>query len=145
MSSGISRRHLFIGCAVILGSLVFSQIPLAGPDITVDPSDVQFFEFQCTIMEVHPEANYLIVGEKRIELVDFLKGDKRYRTILKNSEGETIPLSSFNKAQWVFIRGFRLSDGLIAAREIYQLPAMAPRSDIYPFFKNVPTWGEPAE
>jgi hypothetical protein len=145
MSSGISRRHFFIGCAVILGSLVFPHIPLAGADITVDPSDVEFFEFQCTTMEVHPEANYLIVGEKRIELVDFLKGNKRYRTILKNSEGETIPLSSFKKGQWVFVRGFRLSDGLIAAREIYQLPAMAPRSDFYPFFKNVPTWGEPAE
>ena len=145
MSSGISRRQFLIGCAVILGSLVFPHILLAGPDVTVDRSDVKFFEFQCTIMEVHPQSNYLIVGEKRIELVDFLKGDKRYRTILRNSEGETIGLSSFKKGQWVFVRGFRLSEGRIAAREIYQLPAMAPRSDFYPFFKNVPTWGEPAE
>lgn len=145
MSSGIWRRQFLIGCTVILGSLVFPHVPLARPDVTVDPSDVKFFEFQCTIMEVHPGSNYLIVGEKRIELVDFLKGDKRYRTILRNSEGETIGLSSFKKGQWVFVRGFRLSEGRIAAREIYQLPAMAPRSDFYPFFKTVPTWGEPAE
>jgi len=145
MSSGILRMQFFIGCAVILGNLVFPQIVLATPDITIDQTDAEFFQIQCTIMEVHPEASYLIVGEKRIELVDFLKGNKRYRTILKNSKGETIPFNSFRKGQWVFVRGFRLSDGRIAAREIYQLPGMAPRSDFYPFFKVVPPWGEPAE
>ncbi|MEE9420465.1 MAG: hypothetical protein V3W43_13350 [Desulfatiglandaceae bacterium] len=143
MNSRISRGIVVIGCCVLVGSLFSPKMLVAGPDIRIEESDdVEFFEFQCTIMEVHPRRNYLIVGEKKIELVDLQKGTQLYRTILRDSNGKTIPLSSFKKGQWVFIRGFRFLDGRIAAREIYQLPGMVTGKDLgkYPFFKNVPVW-----
>jgi hypothetical protein len=143
MNSRISRGTFVIGCAVLVGSLFFPNILIALPDIKIEESeDVEFFELQCTVMEVHPRRNYLIVGEKKIELVDLQKGAQRYRTMLRDSTGKTIPLSSFKKGQWVFVRGFRLLDGRIAAREIYQLPRMVTGKDVgkYPFFKDVPGW-----
>lgn len=143
MNSRISSGAFFIGCVVLVGSLFFPNILIAGPDIRIEESeDVEFFELQCTIMEVHPRRSYLIAGEKKIELVDFQKDAQRYRTMLRDSSGKTIPLSSFKKGQWVFIRGFRLLDGRITAREIYQLPGMVTGKDLgkYPFFENVPVW-----
>jgi hypothetical protein len=143
MNTRISPSHVLIGWMVVVA---FPALLLAGPGITIDRSAVvEFFETQCTIMEVHPGEHSLIVGENRIELVDFQEGDTRYRTILKDSQGHRIPFRSFKKGQWVFVRGFRLSQGTIAAREIYQLPGMVSRPDLYPFFQEVPAWGEPLE
>ena len=94
-------------------------------------------------MEVHPKNNYLIVGEKFIELVDFRKGRKLFRTMLRNSSGGKTSLGSFRKGQKVFIRGFELPDGTIKAREIYQLAkTVKTRNDLrkYSFFEKVPVW-----
>jgi len=141
----ISRRT-FVRWFVIIGfgGLLFSQTALAGSEIQIrrEPGNMDLFEIQAKIMEVHPESNYLIVAEKKIELVGLKKGDWRLKTIVQDSKGQAIPLSSFKKGQWVFIRGFELSDGLIAAREIYQLPGMVTGKDLgkYPFFKDVPVW-----
>ena len=141
MDSRISRRAFITWCVVILGGLCFPNMLFAGPDITIGESeeDVEFIDLQCTIMEVHARSKYLIVGEKKIELVDLREGNQRYITMLRDSKGETIPLSSFKKGQWVFIRGFKFSDGRIKAREIYQLPGMVDMRK-YPFFKEVPVW-----
>jgi len=143
MNSRISRGTFVIGCVVLVCSLLFPNILVAGPDIKIEESeDIEFFELQCSIMEVHPRRNYLIVGEKRIELVDLQEGNQRYRTMLRDSSGKTIPFSSFKKGQWVFIRGFRFLDGRIAAREIYQLPGIVTGKDLgkYAFFQKIPVW-----
>lgn len=144
MQSYISRRVLILWCVIMLGGLFFPNILLGALDITVDTSENhEFFTLQCTIMEVHPKGRYLIVGEQRIELIDFLKGDSRYRTMLRDSKGKAIPFSSLQEGQWVFIRGFKLSEGRIAAREIYLLSqAVKTRKDFrrYHFFEQVPVW-----
>lgn len=147
MNARISRRQFCIWSVVIVSGVAFSGMLFAGPKIkgiAIDKAKVEFFESQSTIMQVHPKDNYLIAGEKTIKLVDFQQGGKRYRTILKNAGGEAIRFNSFKKGQWVFVRGFKLTDGTIAAREIYQLPGRAPRTDSYPFFLTAPEWGEPA-
>jgi len=143
MHSRMSRRAFITWCVVILSGLCFPNMLFAGPDIMIDVSeDVEFFDLQCTIMEVHAKSKYLIVCEKKIELMDFRKGNLRYITMLRDSSEKTIPLSSFKRGQWVFIRGFKFSDGRIKAREIYQLPGMVSRKDFrkYPFFEKVPDW-----
>jgi len=142
-----SRKHgiTFAGlCVVLFVCLTLAQIVYAGNSLTMDESaDLDFFKFQGTIMEIHPHNNYLIAGEKFIELIDFQKGGKRFRTMLRNSAGEKISLKSFKRGQKVFIRGFELSDGTIKAREIYQLvKTVKTRNDLrkYSFFEKAPAW-----
>lgn len=142
-----SRRHgiTFVDlCIVLFVCLALAQIASAGNNLTIDEStNLEFFTIQSTIMEVHPQNNYLIAGEKFIELVDFRKEKKRFRTMLKNSSGGETSLGSFRRGQKVFIRGFELSDGTIQAREIYQLAeTVKTRNDLrkYSFFENVPIW-----
>lgn len=143
MGSRISRRAFITWSVVILGGLCFPNTLFAGPDITIiGREDVESFELQCTIMEVHAKSKYLIAAEKKIELANFRKGNQCYRTMLRDASGNTILLSSFKRGQWVFIRGFTFSDGRIKAREIYRLPGTVTRKDFhkYPFFEKVPVW-----
>jgi len=143
MYSWISRRVFIVWCVVVLSGLCFPEMLFAEPDITTDREDLDFFELHCSIMEVHRAGNYLVAGEERVELIDLRKGKRRFRTMLRDSGGNTIPLSFFKKGQMVFIRGFKLSDGRIKAREIYRLPRkVITRSALrkYPFFKKVPVW-----
>lgn len=142
-----SRRHgiTFVDlCIVLFACLALAQIVYAGNSFKIDESaDLNFFKLQSTVMEVHPKNNYLIVGEKFIELVDFRKGRKLFRTMLRNSSGGKTSLGSFRKGQKVFIRGFELPDGTIKAREIYQLAkTVKTRNDLrkYSFFEKVPVW-----
>ncbi|MEA3486044.1 MAG: hypothetical protein U9R20_00075 [Thermodesulfobacteriota bacterium] len=145
-----SRRHgiTFVDlCIVLFACLALAQIAYAGNSFKIDEStDLNFFKLQSTVMEVHPKNNYLIVGEKFIELVDFRNGRKRFRTMLRNSSGGKTSLRSFKRGQKVFIRGFELPDGTIKAREIYQLAEnIRTRNDLLKcsFFGKVPVW-EPA-
>lgn len=142
-----SRRHgiTFVDlCIVLFACLALAQISYAGNSFKIDESaDLNFFKLQSTVMEVHPQNNYLIVGEKFIELVDFRKGKKRFRTMLRNSDGEKTSLRTFKRGQKVFVRGFELPGGTIKAREIYQLAeTVETRNDLrkYSFFKKVPAW-----
>jgi len=131
-------------CIVLSASIISVQVVSADNSFEIDKSaDLDFFELQSTIMEVNPQNNYLIAGEKFIELADFRKGRNRFKTMLKNSDGEKTSLGSFRMGQKVFIRGFELPNGIIKAREIYQLPnTVETKNDLrkYSFFEKVPVW-----
>jgi len=145
MQSGISRRGFLRWFIIGLGGLFFPQMVLAGSNINIEElEDTDCFELKCTIMEVHHEDGYLVVGEKEIELIEFRKGGRRYETMLRNHKGQTIPFSSFTRGQWVFVRAFELLDGRLVAREIYKLPSMPTKRSEYPFFKEFPAW-DPVE
>jgi len=135
----------FIGlCVVLFVCLALAQAIQAGNNGTINESaDLDFFTLQTTVMKVHPQNKYLIAGEKTIELVDFRKGNKQFRTMVKSSSGSDITLAFLKRGQKIFIRGFELPDGTIQAREIYQLPdSVKTRNDLrkYSFFDKVPFW-----
>ena len=141
--STISIRKTAVQWAIIGAvCLAFPRILLAGPDdIRLDDlEEVGVFEVQSKVMEVNASLNYLIVAERKIEIKDLQIGGQRYRPLLTDANGKTIALSSFKKGQWVFVRGFELTDGRIAAREVYRLPGRVAKknSPAYPFFKKVP-------
>ncbi|MDD5724081.1 MAG: hypothetical protein PHY29_10160 [Syntrophales bacterium] len=131
-------------CVVLFVCLTLAQIAYADNNLKIDESaDLNFFKLQSTVMEVHPQNNYLIAGEKMIELVDFRKGSKRFRTMLTNPSGGETSLESFRRGQKVFIRGFELPNGTIKAREIYQLAeTVETRNHLrkHSFFEKVPVW-----
>lgn len=123
-------------CALILPNLASAQ----SDDIGALEKERDYFELQCRIMEVHPE--YLVVCEKTIELVDYRRGGKRYKTMLRDHLGRSISFRAFGKGQWVFIRGFELSNGHMGAREIYRLHREIGSREArnYPFMVKAPRW-----
>jgi hypothetical protein len=115
----------------------------AEPAIPKDWGNSEPCELHSIVMEVSQAERYLIVGEQRIDLIDMKSGVERFRTMIRNSQGKAIPLLSLHKGNMVFVRGFRLTDGRIMAREIYRLPrSVQTRKALqkYDFYRTVPTW-----
>jgi len=136
-SPGWFLAGLGILFVVVEAALAGSEFPTSP-----DPAGTEFFEIQATVMELRPEADHLIAAEKTIELIDFLQGYQRFTTMLRDAGGTWIGLKDLKVGQWVFIRGFQISEDRIAAREIYRLPRKIPRRDQgrYPFMEEVPLW-----
>jgi len=144
MNSRTCYITFMVLCALLSFCFISVQTIYAGDDIKIDEStNHDFFELQTTVMEVHQKDNYLIAGEKVIQLLDFRTGRKRFITMLRNTDGEKILLKTFARGQKIFIRGFKLSDGTIKARGIYQLPETVVTSEDLrklSFVVTVPVW-----
>jgi hypothetical protein len=123
-------------CTLLLPGLALAQ----SDDIGALEKERDYFELQCRIMEVHPD--HLVVCEEIIELVDFRQGGKHYKTMLRDHRGNRLSFSAFGQNNWVFIRGFELSNGHMGAREIYRLPREIKQRErrYFPFFSQVPKW-----
>ncbi len=146
MNSRIIRICFAVLFLVLILSVkpAFLRIAYAGDNPVISEStELDFFEIQTTVMEVHQKNNYIIAGEKVIQLLDFRKGRKRFRTMLRNTGGEETSLNTFTRGQKVFIRGFELPDGTIKARGIYQLPETVVTAEglrKFSFAVKVPVW-----
>jgi hypothetical protein len=127
--------------ALVVCTLVLPGFALAQFDeIGALEREGDYFELQCSVMEVHPDQ--LVVCEKTIRLVDFRQGGQRYKTMLLDHKGNSLSFWSFRQNNWVFIRGFELENGQIFAREIYRLPRDVKQGErrYFPFFSQVPKW-----
>ena len=145
MSFCLWARPLLKGWFIIAITLIFlPHTALCGPErqIVAPTGGSPFYMVQGRVMHVDLEGNFLIVLEKKIELVDQIDGNRRFRTTLKDSRGDPIALDTFREGQWVFVRGVKFKNGLVRAKEIYQLPGYVSRKGMarYSFFKNVPPW-----
>lgn len=143
----MKRRHfkkLYILFFVVLVTCcVCPSAFSAEPTITTDSDNQNFYELHSVVMEVNQAKHYLIVGEQRIDLIDMKRGTRRFKTMIRNSQGNAIPLRSLNNGRMVFIRGFAQPDGRIMAREIYRLPqSIQTRRALqkFPFYGKIPTW-----
>ena len=137
MRTGAGRRVVM----AVLAGVLLPLAALAGQkDLAAQLDETDPFELQATIMEVNSWNKYLIVAEKKVELVDFRKGGKRYKTMVRDWKGNTIRLEQLEKGQWVFIRAYKLVDGTIAAREVYRLPGIVRNRKSFSFFQKVPPW-----
>ena len=127
-----------------IACLFLPQILVAETDIPAieRAGTTGLFEVHSRIMEINYGKKYMIVAEKRVDLIDYREGGQRYRTLLRNSRGNTISFRSFKRKNWVFVLGLELGGDRIAAREIYRLPRFVEPKDYakYPFFKEVAAW-----
>jgi len=137
-------KNRIFGFVTGIACLFLPQILVAETDIPAveRAGTTGLFEVQSRIMEINYGKKYMIVAEKRVDLIDYREGGQRYRTLLKNSRGNRISFRSFKRKNWVFVRGLELGDDRIAAREIYRLPRFVEPEDYgkYPFFKEVAAW-----
>lgn len=139
MSNKIFGRF-FLKVSVIVFISLFISSPLFAAEM-IDPKvleDADLFDLNALIMEVHLYSGYLIVAEKKIELVDFFKNGKRFKTMVMNSGEENISIKSLKEGQRVFVRGYRVGMRLFA-REIYKLPGKG-KLRSYGFFEELPEW-----
>lgn len=139
MSTNIIGRF-FLRISGIIFISIFISSPLFA-SATIDPKvleDADLFNLNALIMEIHVSSGYLIVAEKKIELVDFYKNGRRFKTMVMNSAEKNISIKSLKEGQRVFIRGYHIGMRLFA-REIYKLPATV-KLKSYSFFKDVPEW-----
>ena len=126
-------------CALVLPDVASAQSQSA--EILAMEREGDYFEFRCSVMEVH--RDHLVVCEEVIDLVDFRRGRYRYETMLRDHLGRSLTLNAFMKDHWVFIRGFELRNGHIAAREIYRLPRYMTDKQArkaFSFVREVPRW-----
>ena len=86
---------------------------------SIDFESMEPFEISAVISEINLREAYLIVGEKKILLIEFKVGDKHYRTAFVNQRGSTSYVTSLRTSLWlrerVLVRGFKLDNGDILA------------------------------
>jgi len=88
---------------------------------TIDFDRFEPVEVNALIAEVNRAEAYLIVGEKKIYLMEFKVGNTLYKTTLVDVKGNALQLNSFRKGQRVLVRGIKLPDGGIAAGVVQKL------------------------
>lgn len=107
-------RCLFIGFAL----LMFPANSFAGTDILQNFSfdDCDPFEARAPIMGVHGIKAQLVAAEQTIYVVDMNLGDQRLITEITDAEGNPTDFGSFNRGQWVYVKGFKhIKGGVVAS------------------------------
>ena len=86
---------------------------LKAPDLDFDQSDP--VALKAPIMEIDYEKFQLVVAEEVIFVVDFMIGEHRFFTEVKDAEGNPHIFESFNEGDYVLVKGFKNADGVVLA------------------------------
>lgn len=143
MKRMLSKKSCILFFVILAAYIIIPAAFSAEPDFPKDWGNLEPYELHSIVMTANYAEHYLIIGEQRIDLIDIKSGADRYRTMIRNSQEKTIPFQSLHKGNMVFVRGFKLSDGHIMAREIYRLPRSVQTGKAlqrYNFYKSLPPW-----
>jgi len=84
------------------------------------------FKINALVMEANLKKAYIIVGEKKIYVMDFEAGDKHYKTTFVDEHGDISYAASVKASQWkgkrVLVKCYRLPGGNIVAESIEKIP-----------------------
>jgi len=89
--------------------------------LNIDLENSEPVEINAVIMEVNTAKSYMIVAEKKINIISFKDGKKIYKTKLMNEKGRVVQLGSFKERQRVLVKGVKLIDEQIVALEIKKI------------------------
>jgi len=85
------------------------------------------FEINAVLSEINLKEAYLIVGEKKILLIEFKVGSKHYIPSFVNERGNISYINSLNSILWkgerVLVKGFKLDNGDILGEIIKKIPS----------------------
>lgn len=106
-----------IVCGIILSAwvIIFPNSPALAGNETISPDQGPEVMINALVMEVHPNASMMVVGEKRVYISKMIVG-KIYKTHLLDQNDSEMDLSNFSRGDRVIVKGFRLSDGGILAQ-----------------------------
>lgn len=137
-----------LGMAFITATVLLSPAAPAcqAAKISQFQNDWRETEFIGRVEMVSPAGDYLVVGERRVFLVDLTYQHRRYLTNILDSNGREIPFDKIVKDSWVFIRAGALPDLTYGARDIYLLPRELSDKEAkrYPALWVIPPWGRVA-
>jgi hypothetical protein len=113
---------LVLGLGLMLCPHNTAAFTLTSADVDqITHSDTNF-NINSIFMEMHRKKAYVVVGEKTIYLIDFKAGDKHYKTVFVNEQGDTSYAASVTAADWVgkraLVKGYKLNSGKIVAESI---------------------------
>jgi hypothetical protein len=76
-------------------------------------------EINAVVQDINIDGKYLIVGEKKIYLIEFMLGNDKYRSAFVDNMGDTSDITALRTSLWegkrVLVRGFKLANGDIVA------------------------------
>ena len=89
------------------------------------------FQVRARIMEVKPERGTFVVGEREICETDVDNGADRLRTSYYDLAGKPEQRHPYRVGQYVWVKGYLLPDGYVAATEIRLIDKPAPAAVPY--------------
>lgn len=109
-----------------VGLLLYPDHTLASSKGRINFDRFEPVELNAVISEINLRQAYLIVGEKKVYIIEFKVGKKRYKTSFVNQHGQTSHINTLNASAWkgkrVMVRGLRLSNGDIVAGIVKRMP-----------------------
>ncbi|MEJ2659082.1 MAG: hypothetical protein P8012_18155 [Desulfobacterales bacterium] len=102
-----------------LGLMLYPGNTAAFSKKHIDFDRMEPFEINSVIQDISVKGNYLIVGEKKVYLIEFKLGNDKYRSAFVDGFGDTSDITALRTSKWegkrVLVRGFKLSTGDIVA------------------------------
>jgi len=125
--TNVFAKTLFLLIAIGMCVLSYPNNTTALSKESIDFESMEPVEINAVISEINLREAYLIVGEKKILLIEFKVGSKHYRTAFVNERGNTSYITSLRAILWkgerVLVRGFKLANGDIVAGIIKKIPS----------------------
>jgi hypothetical protein len=118
----ISLFLLFLG----LGLMCYSNNAAAFSKKPIDFDRMKPIELNAVIQDISVNGSYMIVGEKKVYLIEFKLGNDKYRSFFVDDMGDTSDITALRTSIWkgkrVLVKGFKLANGDIVAGIIKMQP-----------------------
>ncbi len=113
---------LFIG----LGLMFYPDNTAAFSKKGLNFDRIEPIEINAVIQDINIGGKYLIVGERKVFLIEFKLGTDKYRSTFVDETGDTSDIAALRTSIWkgkrVLVRGFKLANGDIIAGTIKMQP-----------------------
>lgn len=108
-----------------LGLMLYPDNAAAFSKKRVDFDRMEPIKINAVIHEINVKEKYLIVGEKKVYLVEFKLGSDEYRSAFVDERDGTSYITSLITSRWkgkrVIVKGFKLDNGDIVAGTIKRI------------------------
>lgn len=105
-----------LGVLCMLAGNAAGKDEFSGPKVKSD--EIAVFDTVSLLMEVNTTAPYMVIGEMRFAITQFMVDGKSVKTALLDGNGNPAKIDIFKKGQTVSVRGFKLADDVYIADEI---------------------------
>lgn len=113
---------VWIGLFFGIGGFLYPNYTIAFSGPTFAPAQVEYVNIKAPVMEVDMEKSSVVIAEKWFDVTEFKIGAEIYKTVIKDADGEDIPLKSIKRGQPVIVKGIKLSENRFIADTIQILP-----------------------
>jgi len=124
-NSNLFRNIILFFFVLGLGLALYPDHVAAFSKKSLDSNNMEPFRINAVIHEINVNKKYLIVGEKKVYLIEFKMGSDEYRSAFVDENGDTSYIDSLLVARWkgkrVLVKGFKLDNGDIVAGTIKKI------------------------